>query len=623
MQVLVALARANGEVVSRDDLIETCRIVGEDSIGRCIARLRKTAEASRHAFTIETVARVGYRLKIAGAAASAPDATGSATPEADSIASDRAAPPPPAQAALPVRTVRPLAAVAAGILVVLMTGFGIWWLWPRPAAPPAEPATSVAVLPFVNMSGDPAKEYFSDGFSEELLNDLSSDPRLRVVARTSAFAFKGKTGDTQAIARTLHVHAIVEGSIREAANRVRIDAELIDPTSGYRIWSAAYDRNLADILSVQDEVARAIAAALTHQLLPAPSMPRPKIDPAVYRLYLEGIHQFDLGPPQGWRKAFAIFNQVTVGAPDFADGFAWFSLTANNLAVNYDAAPAANLALASDAAQRALSLDPHNIMARDFHAMVALETWNWRGAAAGLHALRNQNPNNLFTIGGLWNYYGDLGFPDEAFAEWHHLYATDPHTYKNSYTTILALEGVGRSQEEIEVANTQLVGRPRDTSRLEHLCRAYAARGQVAQARAVDEHLRSLQTDFDTQTDFQRCDWSIDIAAGNRAAALRLLHIWESEFPDKFAYARIIAADYVLLGNFDKATDWFERAYERREPSGFFASFDLRGIGYEKAFEKYRVTAAYKVLAEKPLFKEWQAEHDRVAAELAARGGAP
>ena len=625
MRVLVALALAKGEVLSRDDLIESCWdgvIVGEDAINRCIGRLRRAAEATGNAFSIETMPRIGYRLIAADASASAAGADGTVGTRPDSAVPEQTY----ASALLaffPAMSRRTSVILTFAMLVLLLAGYGAWWFWPRPPAAPAEPDTSVAVLPFVNLSGDPGKEYFSDGFSEELLSDLSADARLRVVARTSAFAFKGKTGNTQAIAHALHVDAIVEGSVRGAGDRVRINAQLIDAGNGYNIWSASYDRNLADILSVQDEVARAVAAALTHRLLPPPPMPRPKVDPAVYRLYLEGIHQFDLGPPQGWRKALAIFDQVTVKAPDFADGFAWLSRTADDLAINFDAASAADFALASAAAQRALSLDPHNMMARDFHAMVALQAWNWRGAAADLRVLQSQNPNSYFTIGGLQNYYGDMGFPDVAFAEWHRLYAADPHTYTKSYFTLGELRKVGRFREEIDVAQAQLVDHPRDTLRLESLCRAYAATGQISRARVVEERIRSLQTDLDSQTNFQACGWSIDIATGNRADALRLLHIWESEFPDKFADVKLIASDYVLLGNFDRATDWFERAYERRDFGGFFASFYLRDLGYEKAFEKYRATAAYKALTGKPLFREWQAEHNRVAASLAAHRGLP
>ena len=126
---------------------------------------------------------------------------------------------------------------------------------------------SIAVLPFVNMSGDPSKEYFSDGVSEELLNDLANNPGLRVAARTSAFAFKGKNEDIQKIALTLHVRAILEGSVREIGDHLRITAQLINAADGYHLWSATYDRDLTDILVVQDDIARAITTALAQKLL--------------------------------------------------------------------------------------------------------------------------------------------------------------------------------------------------------------------------------------------------------------------------------------------------------------------------------------------------------------------
>jgi TolB-like protein/DNA-binding winged helix-turn-helix (wHTH) protein len=620
MQVLVALARADGGVVSRDDLVETCWggvVVGEDAITNCVGRLRKVAEATGNAFAIETVPRVGYRLKVAETI-STPEAAPVATPAmAVQGQSDPDAPP-----RVPVRSI---AAVSTIVLLLLIAGgFALWGFWPSKPPPKsvAPVAASVAVLPFVNMSGDPKQEYLSDGFSEELVNDLANVPHLLVASRTSSFAFKGKNENVEAIARALDVHAIVEGSVRQVGNRVRITAQLIDASNGYHLWSADYTRNLTDILSLQDELARAIAAALTHRLVSATLAPRPKIDPAVYRLFLEGVHQLNEPGPQGWRRALAILTQVTIRAPDFADGFAKLSAAAIDLAVSAEATSASDEAIASAAAQRALALDPRNMSARAARGLVELNTWDWLAAASDFRILRKQNPDDYRSFVALVNYYTEMGFPDEALAQWRRLSVVQPNNYRNSFVTLMALEGAGRFRELIGITQAQLVHNPRDTGRIAELCAGYATTGQTAQASAVEERLRGLQTDSDSQSNLRNCELYIDMAAGDRADFMRLQHVAESELPYRFSAgpgftgvsAVTFGVTYVLLGDFDKATDWFERAFERR---GFFFQFFYAG-GYGKAFEKYRLTAGYKALAAKPLFKKWQAEHDRIAADLAA-----
>lgn len=511
------------------------------------------------------------------------------------------------------------------VSALVLGGIVLWTFWPRTnhmpvpnerSAVPSE--ASVAVLPFVNMSGDPRQEYFSDGFSEELINDLANEPHLFVAARTSSFAFKARNENIKTIARELGVRAIVEGSVRSAGDRVRITAQLINASNGYHLWSADYTRNLTDVLSVQDELGRAIAAALTHKLLPGAQ--RSKIDPTVYRLFLKGVDQVNTLPvPQNYRAGLATFKQVAERAPDFADGFAWLANSADNLAANNDdISPATDWALASDAAQRALSLDPRNMRARAVLGYVALGSWNWRAAAADFRILRAQNPDSIITISGLWNYYALMGFPDEALAQWRHLYAVSPNQYRNDVETLWALGRAAGFQEAIGVAKAQLVHSPRDTFRLDSLCEAYAATDQIDEARAIGERLDRLQTDSDSISDFQDCRFSIDMATGNRADALRIRHIVESRFPDNGIKAEDIGMGHVQLDEFDKASDWFERAYEHRE-NDLFSVFFLKGShAFEKGIEKYRMTPGYRALSQKPLFKEWQAEHDRIGAALAA-----
>jgi TolB-like protein/Tfp pilus assembly protein PilF len=155
---------------------------------------------------------------------------------------------------------------------------------------------SIAVLPFVNMSSDPEQEYFSDGLSEEILNLLAKIPDLKVIGRTSSFAFKGKNEDLRTIGQALDVSTVLEGSVRKSGDRVRITAQLIDVSSGAHIWSETYNRTLTDIFAVQDDVASAIIAALQIHVGTAPTRGRPTENPDAYALFLKGrdaMNHFD------------------------------------------------------------------------------------------------------------------------------------------------------------------------------------------------------------------------------------------------------------------------------------------------------------------------------------------
>src|SRR6202042_2887689 len=139
-------------------------------------------------------------------------------------------------------------------------------LTPAPAVF-APPPHSIAVLPFVNLSGDKSQEYFSDGLTEELLNSLSEIDELQVAARTSAFSFKGTSTDIGTIARKLNVGAVLEGSVRRSEHTIRITAQLINAITGYHLWSKTYDRDLGDVLKLKTEIATAVAGALKVTLL--------------------------------------------------------------------------------------------------------------------------------------------------------------------------------------------------------------------------------------------------------------------------------------------------------------------------------------------------------------------
>ncbi|HSG07076.1 MAG TPA: tetratricopeptide repeat protein [Longimicrobiales bacterium] len=226
----------------------------------------------------------------------------------------------------------------------------------------AEDARSIAVLPFVNMSGDPEQEYFSDGISEEILNVLARSPELRVAARTSSFAFKGQNMDVPDIARALEVGMVLEGSVRQQGERVRITAQLIDAESGFHVWSETYDRELKDIFAVQDEIAGAIGAELKIRVggdRPTGSDHAATVDPEAYDLYLRGLALWQTRSDNNLLDALDLLERATALDPGFARAYVGLALVYSVIPdyttqVSYEDA----FALGRDAAERALALDP-------------------------------------------------------------------------------------------------------------------------------------------------------------------------------------------------------------------------------------------------------------------------
>ena len=218
---------------------------------------------------------------------------------------------------------------------------------------------SVCVLPFINMSGEPEQEYFSDGISEDIITDLSKVSALSVIARNTAFTFKGQTVDVKEVAKTLGVTYVLEGSVRKAGNRVRITAQLIDGAAGDHVWADRYDRDLTDIFEIQDEISKAIVEALKVSLLPAEKKAieaRGTSNVDAYNVYLMARQQWisgSFGEPRRDEGIVRLCQQATLLDPEYAQAWALMALAQAELrfwhARDDDPLPAAERALALDA----------------------------------------------------------------------------------------------------------------------------------------------------------------------------------------------------------------------------------------------------------------------------------
>ncbi len=225
-------------------------------------------------------------------------------------------------------------------------------------AQPAEQQPSIAVLPFANMNADREQEYFSDGLAEEILNGLAQVKGLKVIARTSSFAFRGKEQDITKIAETLRVGTILEGSVRRAGSRLRVTAQLIDAADGSHLWSQRYDREMPDVFAIQDEISAAIVNALKLKLAPAKraTAHTPNID--AYHAYLKGRHHLGLIAPDEVERAKAHFERAIALDSNYADPWAGLAGCYVVFAMERpDAQPRQLLQQAREAAQRAVELD--------------------------------------------------------------------------------------------------------------------------------------------------------------------------------------------------------------------------------------------------------------------------
>ncbi len=274
---------------------------------------------------------------------------------------------------------------------------------------------TLAVLPFENLSADEENEYFSDGMTEELLNVLAKNENLRVPARTSAFAFKGRNENIKDIGAALGVDKIIEGSVRKSGNKIRITVQLINVENGFHLWSETYDRDLEDIFKVQDEIAQAIASELKVKLLGQLTAPTNNVE--AYNYYLQGRHFWNLRTEEGFRSAIEYFNLALKEDPNYALAHVGLA-DSYNLSASYGyMLPQDGYSLGKASAEKALELDEH--------------------LAEGYTSL-------AFAIE---NYDNDFEAAEKAFLEaieFNPNYATAHHWYA------LLLRNLGRNEESIQ-----------------------------------------------------------------------------------------------------------------------------------------------------------------------------
>ena len=458
-----------------------------------------------------------------------------------------------------------LGVVAVGA-VLLLPKVGVGH---RPENQPTVPATnairavdarSVAVLPFVDMSPGRDQAYLSDGVTEEILNALAHVPGLRVPARTSSFSFRGRNLQVREIARQLGVANVLEGSVRKDGDRVRITAQLIDARSDTHLWSQTFDREVADVFTVQGEIARIVADALKVQLGGGGPVPAPSA--AAHDLYLQGRFYWNRRSADDLHRAIQLFDDAARADPTYARAFAGLAAAYASLPIiSSDASDSATLVKAEQAATRAIALD--SSLAEAYSALGYAYHWQWRWEEAdrAFHRATELDPNDAGAHQWYAEYLAKMGRAREAEAEVRRAVMLDPLSPIANVNLALVLMFDGRYREAI--AQLEQTGRmdPSVVSVQILLNHLYLLVGETEKAEAAGRRSAELRG-MSNASDFVTLAHATG-GPSDRSAALEVLDRWKRgprpPWPE-------IAFYYALMGERDQTMEALERGLAARSP---------------------------------------------------------
>jgi serine/threonine-protein kinase len=423
---------------------------------------------------------------------------------------------------------------------------------------------SVAVLPFAMTGAGPESEYFSEGLTEDIINALSAVTGLRVISRTSTFAFKGTTQDIRSIAESLEVDNVLEGSVRTAGNRIRVNTQLISARDGAQLWSKRYDRKLIDVFAIQDEISNAIANELKVSLTPQTLVKAPTSQFAAYEAVLQGRYHFLRFDPEDQVKALACFEKAVAIDPEYAAAHIGIALNHWGQMVVGMANPREAMQRSVDAAREALRLDAAN---SDAHHVLgsyhALNDFDWVKAEHHFDRALELNPHSL------WAYHCKsiyllcpLGRLEEAIECQDKALAIDPLSLPILANRALTLECLHRDKEEAEVLERVDQLDPNFVGGQWPLVRLRIREGRIADATDLAERLVQIGG-----------RWGMTLAALGAAYAAAgktdqaqavIAELGQEHHRHSSAfYSFLIAA---ALDDRDRAFRWAEESFQHRDP---------------------------------------------------------
>jgi serine/threonine-protein kinase len=462
----------------------------------------------------------------------------------------------------PTRSYKAILAIATGMAIFVLLVAAFWSS--RAKRVPATITPSVAVLPFVDLSPEKDQQYFSDGLAEELLNNLMRLPGLHVAARTSSFQFKGKSEDVHEIGKKLNVATILEGSVRKQGQRVRINAQLINVSDGFHLWSDTYDRDVTDIFAVQEDIARSVAASLKLTLL-GHSIPVPRLTSVdAYNAYLQGRYLHARPTKENLERAIAYYHEAVKADPNYAPAWAALSRAHSIQAAAYG--PLQEITSARDAANRALFLDPGLAEAHAAIGEVKLDyDWDWAGADAAYQRALALEKGNAEIVERAASLAATLNRFEDALLLSRRAVELDPLLPSAHYILAFNSWWAGRLDEADTAARKGLELDPQFPWLHMLLSRVYLARSRPEEALSEAEregarvfHWQQLALAY--------------YALGRKSESDRALAELISGYKTTAAFQ--IAEVYATRRDVDAAFTWLERAYTQRDGGLTFVKGD-------------------------------------------------
>src|SRR6266446_6835641 len=574
LQLLRILLQGAGNLVTREELRSQLWpadtfVDFDHSLHNAIGRIRETlgdsAETPRY---IETLPRRGYRF-IAPVeqvqALRSSEANGNKTREALAVA--------------PQSKTR-AATLALTLLVLAASGSAFWLVRavsrPTSAAPPLR---SIAVLPLANLSGDPSQEYFADGMTEQLITDLAKVSALRVISRTSVMRYKSTKKGLPEIAKELNVEAIVEGSVMRSGNRVRITAQLLHAPTDKHLWAEAYERDLGDVLRLQNEVAQAIAQQVRAQLTPqqqARFRSAGSVNPDAYEAYLRGRYylsnQFTMGQPLNTAKSY--FEESIRKDAGFALAYSGLADSYVYLAIFRQLSPEGAYRPAKEALRKALELDDS---IGEAHDTLGVLSWrselNWNAAEREFNRAIALAPSYSCAHEDRALYLSFMGRRAEALAEIAKSSELDLGP-SSAMTESGAYYQLRDYQSLVEASRRGVVSYPNEWTEHYNLGVGYEGTGKLLEA--ISEYQKAIEVSNGDQDATASLAHAF-AAIGRRAEAEKILHDFERKSKSGYVSPYMIATIYAGLGEKDKAFAFLERAYQERSLDvSWFLKADLR-----------------------------------------------
>ncbi len=490
---------------------------------------------------------------------------------------------PTATASVPARRrqvpARSLAIAGVVVVAIVVAAAYLYVAHKKLAAAPPQ-ITSLAVLPLANLSSDASQEYFADGMTEALITDLSKIKALKVISRTSVMQYKGVKKPLPEIARELGVNGIIEGSVLRSGDRVRITAQLINAVNDTHVWADNFDRDLRDVLTLQSEVARAIAQEIRVAVTPAEQQQlasaRP-VNPEAHELYLKGRYYWWKRSAPELAKAIELFEQAIALDPNYALAYAGLADGYSTSANSTFQPPEVGRVKAKAAALKAVALDDslaeaHVALGRVYRNF----DWDWARAEAEYRRAIVLNPNSADAYLAYANLLSFRGRHDEAIAANRRAHELDPLATRIASHLAAVLYNARRYDEAIAASQKALELAPDDSQSHNFMGKSYLEKGMFTEA--VAELSRGYNANGNNGSTALVSAYA---AAGKTADARRVYAGWMAESRRSYLSPYVLAIAQVGVAGDDQIFAWLEKSYRERDPQ-------LPAVNVDPIWDRFR-----------------------------------